>query len=201
MPRIRFRVVWGFGETMASFWPSRRLNSVDLPTLGRPIRLANPARCSGADVEGVGWSLIELPEQVYLARVHQAGLERRAVVVADEVQASVATEEVELFPEGVPQRPGLAPRRLDRDDRLANDGGGPREGEREDIRPASHPAVAGVQDPDRPIVDQRQAQLVVPHPQGPERGAERAANATEIDGQGLPVRDDDHVSRRRLHSS
>src|SRR5262245_38523020 len=99
---------------MASFWPRSRLNRVDLPTFGRPIRLAKPARCSGADVEGSGRALIKLPEQVHLARVHQAGLERRAVVVADEVQARVAAEEVEFLAERVPQRPGLAPRRLDR---------------------------------------------------------------------------------------
>ena len=34
---IRWRVVWGLSETIATFSPTRPLTSVDLPTLGRPI--------------------------------------------------------------------------------------------------------------------------------------------------------------------
>jgi hypothetical protein len=33
---MRFRVVWDFGDTMASFSPRIRFNRVDLPTLGGP---------------------------------------------------------------------------------------------------------------------------------------------------------------------
>src|SRR5712691_12578972 len=44
-PRMRERVVCGFGETMASFCPSSRLSSVLLPTFGRPTMAAKPARC------------------------------------------------------------------------------------------------------------------------------------------------------------
>ena len=44
MPVIRLRVVWGRGETIASFWPTRRFRSVDLPVFGRPINETNPAR-------------------------------------------------------------------------------------------------------------------------------------------------------------
>ena len=42
--RMRLRVVWGLSETMATFWPTSRLTRVDLPTLGRPITVTNPAR-------------------------------------------------------------------------------------------------------------------------------------------------------------
>jgi len=42
IPRIASRVVCGFGVTMASFCPTRRFNSVDFPTLGRPMRATNP---------------------------------------------------------------------------------------------------------------------------------------------------------------
>src|SRR3990167_5150807 len=48
MPRIRLRVVWGLGETMEIFWPSRLLSRVDLPTLGGPMRATMPDfTCSG----------------------------------------------------------------------------------------------------------------------------------------------------------
>src|SRR5262245_52214331 len=120
IPRTRFRVVWGFGETMASFCPSRRFSSVDLPTLGRPMRLANPARWSGRDVEGGGGALIQPPEKVHLARVHQPRLERLPVVVAGEVEARVAAQEVELLAERMPQRARLPAGGLDGDDRLAD---------------------------------------------------------------------------------
>ena len=42
--RMRLRVVWGLSETMATFWPTSRFTSVDLPTLGRPTTVTNPAR-------------------------------------------------------------------------------------------------------------------------------------------------------------
>src|SRR5207253_6425939 len=43
-PRMAARVVWGRSETMATFWPTSRLSSVDLPTLGRPTSVTNPER-------------------------------------------------------------------------------------------------------------------------------------------------------------
>src|SRR3954452_7785868 len=43
MPTIRLRVVCGRGLTMASFSPTIRLSSVDLPTLGRPKMATVPA--------------------------------------------------------------------------------------------------------------------------------------------------------------
>src|SRR5262249_3134479 len=114
---------------MASFWPSKQLNRVDLPTLGRPIRLAKPARCSGADVERAGGAFIESPEEIDLARVHQARLQGFAVVITDQVQAGVTAQKVQLLAQGVTQRPRLAPRCLDRDDRLSHHGGWSRERE------------------------------------------------------------------------
>ena len=42
-PVIRLRVVWGLGVTIASFSPTIRLSSVDLPTLGRPKIATVPA--------------------------------------------------------------------------------------------------------------------------------------------------------------
>lgn len=39
---MRLRVVWGLGETMATFWPTRVLTNVDLPALGRPTMAMNP---------------------------------------------------------------------------------------------------------------------------------------------------------------
>src|SRR5437660_6040993 len=42
IPRMRLRVVWGFGEMMASFSPTSALSSVLLPALGRPRMQTNP---------------------------------------------------------------------------------------------------------------------------------------------------------------
>src|ERR1700722_10589126 len=42
MPWMRLRVVWGLGETMATFWPTRVLTRVDLPALGRPTIATKP---------------------------------------------------------------------------------------------------------------------------------------------------------------
>ena len=41
-PLMRRRVVCGWSETMLTLLPTRRLTSVDLPTLGRPSRAMNP---------------------------------------------------------------------------------------------------------------------------------------------------------------
>ena len=40
---MRLRVVCGLSETIASFWPTSRLRSVDLPALGRPTSATKPA--------------------------------------------------------------------------------------------------------------------------------------------------------------
>jgi hypothetical protein len=44
MPLIVCRVVCGFEEVMATFWPTMALVRVDFPALGRPTRQAKPAR-------------------------------------------------------------------------------------------------------------------------------------------------------------
>src|SRR5580704_4031584 len=48
MPSTLRRVVCGFGVTIAILCPTSRFTSVDLPTLERPPRTTNPARCSTA---------------------------------------------------------------------------------------------------------------------------------------------------------
>src|SRR5262245_8475543 len=42
MPTMRLRVVCGFAETMAHFWPRMRLSSVDLRALRRPTMATTP---------------------------------------------------------------------------------------------------------------------------------------------------------------
>ena len=49
MPRITRRVVCGRSLVIATLAPTSALVSVDLPTLGRPARQANPERNAGAD--------------------------------------------------------------------------------------------------------------------------------------------------------
>src|ERR1700722_19873954 len=44
---MEVRVVWGLSATMATFWPTRALSSVDLPALGRPIKETKPERNLG----------------------------------------------------------------------------------------------------------------------------------------------------------
>ena len=50
LPSRRSRVTPGKSSTSASFWPTRRLNRVDLPTLGRPTMatLCGATRCGGS---------------------------------------------------------------------------------------------------------------------------------------------------------
>src|ERR687885_12500 len=51
MPMMRRRVVWTLGETIETLVPTRRLRSVDLPTLGAPRSATKPAR-RGSPVTG-----------------------------------------------------------------------------------------------------------------------------------------------------
>ena len=44
MPISRARVVCALGLTIATFWPTSALTSVDLPALGAPITATKPAR-------------------------------------------------------------------------------------------------------------------------------------------------------------
>src|SRR5271156_4545075 len=51
---MRLRVVWGLGETMATFWPTWVLTSVDLPALGRFTIATNP------DLKGMDQQIVRL---------------------------------------------------------------------------------------------------------------------------------------------
>jgi hypothetical protein len=51
---MRLRVVCGLGETMATFWPTRVLTSVDLPAFGRPTIATNP------DLKGMDYQIVRL---------------------------------------------------------------------------------------------------------------------------------------------
>src|SRR6185437_11075409 len=55
MPRITRRVVCGRSLVIATLAPTSAFVSVDLPTLGRPARQANPDRNTGADEESFTW--------------------------------------------------------------------------------------------------------------------------------------------------
>jgi hypothetical protein len=51
MPRTVCRVVCGWLEVIATFWPTRAFVRVDLPALGRPTKQAKPARWAGQKVK------------------------------------------------------------------------------------------------------------------------------------------------------
>ena len=51
-PAMRRRVVCGRSLTMLTFWPTRALTSVDLPTLGRPRTATKPERKPGGGPSG-----------------------------------------------------------------------------------------------------------------------------------------------------
>src|SRR5208282_3862394 len=42
---MRLRVVCGLEVTIATFWPTKRFNSVDFPAFGLPTMATNPERC------------------------------------------------------------------------------------------------------------------------------------------------------------
>src|SRR3974390_3521966 len=56
MPRMRLRVVWGLGVTIASFSPTNAFSKVDFPALGRPMMETKPERkpMSGLHLLGIG---------------------------------------------------------------------------------------------------------------------------------------------------
>ena len=74
MPRMRCRVVCGFGLTMLILRPSSAFSSVDLPTFGRPTIAANPQRCARLHGRGARSPLV-LP--VTSASVRSASVARR----------------------------------------------------------------------------------------------------------------------------
>src|ERR1700674_5046444 len=104
IPVMRLRVVCGRGDTIASFSPTRRLSSVDLPEFGRPTREAKPARMRSMGSSGMQQALpqscreccVRRREDLSLAAVHQAGFDGITVIVADEVEDAVGDEELKL---------------------------------------------------------------------------------------------------------
>src|SRR2546426_6734084 len=126
MPVIRLRVVCGRGETIASFWPTRRFRRVDLPVFGRPMSETNPARVivtgaaspaalgawpeqgairlrparrssfQKAGPEPRGHPAAVRHEDLPLAPVHELRLDGVPVVIPREVEHAVRDEQVEL---------------------------------------------------------------------------------------------------------
>src|SRR5262249_46326861 len=71
-PRTRFLVVCGLSETIATFSPTSRLTSVDLPTLGRPTTATSPAW--EGEPSGIRFQLLAFSSEAESG----AGRERRA---------------------------------------------------------------------------------------------------------------------------
>src|SRR5258708_36653720 len=90
IPRMRLRVVCGFGEMMASFSPTSAFSSVLLPALGRPRIQTNP---EWKDM-GLGYRC-----QVSGVRCQQNRLvERRAPAVSLSIYLERARRAFELSP-------------------------------------------------------------------------------------------------------
>src|SRR5690606_2343044 len=62
IPRMRWRVVCGFGVTMLSGIAIAAFSRVDLPTFGRPIRATWPNRCGASST--TGGLVVELPQRL-----------------------------------------------------------------------------------------------------------------------------------------
>ena len=155
-------------------------------------------------MEGRRGARIQAPEQRHLTSVHEPRLPPIAVVVPHQMEARVTGEEIELFGERVAEGLGLAARRLDREDRLPEDGSRALEGEGEDVGPPPHAPEAGVEPPDLPVVHQGQGELVVPDPEGVERDPQGPAKPALVHGKTLAVLEGDHGRGRpvaRPHSS
>src|SRR5690349_22048701 len=79
MPRIRARVVCTLRETIDTFSPTSALISVDLPTLGAPIRATKPQRVAAVSVSSAFIFTADFAGEHRQRRV----LFRRALVAAD----------------------------------------------------------------------------------------------------------------------
>src|SRR5882757_4233973 len=84
MPRISARVVCTLRETIVTFEPTNALTSVDLPTLGAPIRATKPQRVVLGAASGEFVSIILVAADTF-ARVHHGSrrLLGRALAAAD----------------------------------------------------------------------------------------------------------------------
>src|SRR5262245_2122223 len=82
-PRTRLRVVCGLSETIATFSPTRRLTSVDFPTLGRPTTDTSPARKGPSAIRFELLALGSLRRARLGARRRADGRRRRAFLALD----------------------------------------------------------------------------------------------------------------------
>src|SRR5689334_1512598 len=71
MPRISARVVCTLRETMVTLEPTSALTSVDLPTLGAPIRATKPQRVS-LDEPGTGSTVIAAAANAFAFDHHRS---------------------------------------------------------------------------------------------------------------------------------
>src|SRR5689334_25388974 len=71
MPRISARVVCTLRETMVTLEPTSALTSVDLPTLGAPIRATKPQRVS-LDEPGTGSTVIAAAADAFAFDHHRS---------------------------------------------------------------------------------------------------------------------------------
>jgi hypothetical protein len=95
-------------------------------------------------------------EDLALAAVHEGGLDRIAVVVADQVEHAVGDEQVQLGRQRNVEAAGLARGRLGRDHDLPHErerGIRRLERERQHIGPPGDASVASVETPDLRVVD------------------------------------------------
>src|SRR5215468_10986445 len=120
MPRISARVVCTLRETMVTFSPTNALTSVDLPTLGAPIRATKPQRVAAA---GAVSSAFIFAADFAGEHGERRVLFRRALVAADalcrlkarqrhrdaEVRIVVRTGALDLTIDRGRQRLGLRP--------------------------------------------------------------------------------------------
>src|SRR6202007_1456796 len=159
MPRISARVVCTLRETMLTFSPTSALTSVDLPTLGAPIRATKPQRVAAA-IPFASSAFIFAAD--FAGKHRQRGaLFRRALAAADALRGLQARQ-VDGNPElRVVMRPGALDLAINRS------------GQRPRLRPFLQRGLG---------VAHRPAVLV--HPLGPvplDEGGRRRIAAVEID--------------------
>jgi hypothetical protein len=206
IPVIRLRVVCGRGETIASFSPTSRFRSVDLPAFGRPTRETKPERKAvvAARAEArAGLDFVTVPrrslteqstpepprhrprgaQDLTLTPVHQLRLDVIAVIVAHEMEDTVRDEEIHLDGDRHAEALGVAPRRLGRHhdlpEKLA-----PRlldlEGKGQNVGTPMHAEVLPVQPGDLGVVHEEDLDLA----RWPSHRVERRLGGTGESGTG-----------------
>ena len=133
---IRLRVVCGRGDTIASFWPTSRFSSVDLPAFGPPDQrhesgamLAGRARARRAGPLAHRWSSpvhrragAPASRMSALAPVHEVRLDvDRGRRSPRDARVPWVTSRSSSSASGTPTRRACAPRRLGRDHDLTDE--------------------------------------------------------------------------------